>query len=209
MDNPRADRPERRTALIARELDRYNIQIAALSETRLADEGQLTEVKAGYTFFWSGRSREERREAGVGFAIKSNLISKLTSLPKGTNDRLMTLRLPLRGKRHATIISAYAPTMSNPEEVKDKFYEDLEALITAVPREDKLVILGDFNARVGTDYQAWEGVIGRHGVGKSNSNGHLLLKTFLSSTPSSAWPSITRRPGCTHAASTGISLITA
>ena len=177
MDNPRADRPERRTALIARELDRYNIQIAALSETRLADEGQLTEVKAGYTFFWSGRSREERREAGVGFAIKSNLISKLTSLPKGTNDRLMTLRLPLRGKRHATIISAYAPTMSNPEEVKDKFYEDLEALITAVPREDKLVILGDFNARVGTDYQAWEGVIGRHGVGKSNSNGHLLLKT--------------------------------
>ena len=159
MDNPRADRPERRTALIARELDRYNIQIAALSETRLADEGQLTEVKAGYTFFWSGRSREERREAGVGFAIKSNLISKLTSLPKGTNDRLMTLHLPLRGKHHATIISAYAPTMSNPEEVKDKFYEDLEALITAAPREDKLVILGDFNARVSTDYQAWQGVL--------------------------------------------------
>ena len=177
MDNPRADRPERRTALIGRELDRYNIQIAALSETRLADEGQLTEVKAGYTFFWSGRSHEERREAGVGFAIKSNLISKLTSLPKGMNDRLMTLRLPLRGKHHATIISAYAPTMTNPDEVKDKFYEDLETLIAAVPREDKLIILGDFNARVGTDYHAWEGVIGRHGVGKSNSNGHLLLKT--------------------------------
>lgn len=177
MDNSKADRPERRTALVARELDRYNIHIAALSETRFADEGQLTEVKAGYTFFWSGRSSEERREAGVGFAIKSHLINKLSSLPKGLNERLMYMRLPLKGKRHATIISAYAPTMTNPEETKNKFYEDLEALITSVHKEDKLIILGDFNARVGTDCQAWKGVIGRNGVGKSNSNGHLLLKT--------------------------------
>lgn len=177
MDNYKADRPERRTALVARELDRYNIHIAALSETRFADEGQLTEAKAGYTFFWSGRSSEERREAGVGFAIRSYLINKLSSLPKGLNERLMHMRLPLKGKRHATIISAYAPTMTNPEETKDKFYEDLEALIKSVHKEDKLIILGDFNARVGTDYQAWKGVIGRNGVGKSNSNGHLLLKT--------------------------------
>ncbi|KAI8492323.1 hypothetical protein Bbelb_297760 [Branchiostoma belcheri] len=177
MDSAKAERPERRTALVARELDRYNIQIAALSETRFANEGQLTEVNAGYTFFWSGRSSEERREAGVGFAIKSNLISRLTNLPKGVNDRLMTLRLPMKGKCQATFISAYAPTMTNPEEVKDKFYEDLEALIMDVPKGDKLVILGDFNARVGTDYQTWEGVLGRNGIGKCNSNGHLLLKT--------------------------------
>jgi hypothetical protein len=88
MDSSKADRPERRTALVARELGRYNIDIAALSETRLANEGCLTEAKADYTFFWSGRSSEERREAGMGFAINSNLISKLTSLPKGLNDRL-------------------------------------------------------------------------------------------------------------------------
>ncbi|KAJ1104385.1 hypothetical protein NDU88_001797 [Pleurodeles waltl] len=89
----------------------------------------------------------------------------------------MSLRLPLKGKCHATFISAYGPTMTNPEEIKDKFYEDLEFLITSVPKEDKIIILGDFNARVGTDYQTWEGVIGRNGVGKSNCNGHLLLKT--------------------------------
>ena len=54
-----------------RELGRYGIQIAALSETRLADVGEIKEVGAGYTFFWSGRKSEKRREAGVGFAIKN------------------------------------------------------------------------------------------------------------------------------------------
>ena len=176
MDSSVSDRPERRTSLVGRELDRYKVKIAALSETRLAEEGLLKEVGAGYTFFWSGRKKEERREARVGFAIKSHLISKLLGLPKGINDRLMTLRLPLSGKRHATIVSAYAPTMTNPDEVKDKFYDDLDSVISAAPRTDKLILLGDFNARVGTDHQTWEGVIGSERVGKCNSNGLLLLR---------------------------------
>ena len=108
MDSSSSDRPERRTALVGKELDRYKVEIAALSETRLAEEGLLKEVGAGYTFFWSGRKKEERREAGIGFAVKSHLVSKLSGLPKGINDRLVTQRLPLSGKRHATIVSAYA-----------------------------------------------------------------------------------------------------
>ena len=88
----------------------------------------------------------------------------------------MTLRLPLSGKKHATIVSAYALTMTNPDEVKDKFYDDLDSVISAAPRTDKLILLGDFNARVGTDHQTWEGVIGSEGVGKCNSNGLLLLR---------------------------------
>ena len=107
LDRKKAKRPERRTALIARELKRYNIPIVALSETRFADEGDLTEREAGYTFFWSGRKAEEKRESGVGFAILSSLVSKLDKPPKGINDRLMTLRLPLQGKKFATIISYY------------------------------------------------------------------------------------------------------
>lgn len=59
------------------------------------------------------------------------------------------------------------------EGVKGKFYEDLEALIIVVPKEDKVVILWDFNTREGTDYQIWEGVIGRNRASKNNSNGHL------------------------------------
>ena len=68
-------------------------------------------------------------------------MSKLAGPPKGVNDRLMTLRLSLSyGKKFATLVSAYAPTMTNPDEVKDKFYEDLNRVIAAVPKADKLIL---------------------------------------------------------------------
>ena len=177
LDRDTANRPERRTALVAAELKRYNIDIAALSETRLAEEGQLTEVGAAYTFFWIGKSTDERREAGVGFAIKTKLVKQLAGPPKGINDHLMSVRLPLHKKRFATIISVYAPTMTNSENVIEKFYEDLKSVIEATPKADKLIILGDFNARVAADWRTWEGVVGRHGSGKCNNNGLLLLQT--------------------------------
>lgn len=160
---------------MARELARYNIDIAALAETHLPGEGQLTEVGAGYSFFWSGKPDRERHESGVGFAIKTLICQKLQSLPKAINDRLMTLRLPLSANKNVTIISAYAPTMTNTEETKAKFYDDLDQLLRTVPRKDKLILLGDFNARVGCDSDTWPSIIGRHGVGKMNSNGLFLL----------------------------------
>ena len=88
----------------------------------------------------------------------------------------MTLRLPLSGNKYATIISAYAPTMTNTDEVKDKFYNDLDGVISATSHPDKLIRLGDFNANVGTNQQTWEGAIDQEGVGKCNSNGLLLLR---------------------------------
>lgn len=42
------------------------IHVAALMETSFAGEWQLTELGAGYTFFWSGHKQEVRREAGFG-----------------------------------------------------------------------------------------------------------------------------------------------
>ena len=64
----------------------------------------------------------------------------------------------------------------NPDEVKDEFYDDLDSVISDTPRTDKIILLGDFNARVGTDHQTWEGVIWTEGIGKFNSNGLVLLK---------------------------------
>ena len=71
---------------MGKELGMYGIQIAALSETRFADVGEIKEVGAAYIFFWSGRKSEERREAVAGFAIKTKLAGKLSGLPKGISD---------------------------------------------------------------------------------------------------------------------------
>nr|VZI32435.1 unnamed protein product [Spirometra erinaceieuropaei] len=142
------------------------------------DEGQLEEVGAGYTFFWRDRPRAERPDAGVAFAIRNDIVRRLPCLPQGINDRLMRLRLPLRGGgEFATIISAYAPTMTNPDAVRDKFYEDLHALLATVSKADKLIVLGDFNARVRTDHTAWRGVLVPHGLRGSNDNGLPLPRT--------------------------------
>nr|VZI30023.1 unnamed protein product [Spirometra erinaceieuropaei] len=73
LDNPRSNRPERRTALVARELARYKVDIAALSETSFSEQGQLEEVGAGYTY-WSGRPKAEPRHAGVAFAIRNDIV---------------------------------------------------------------------------------------------------------------------------------------
>nr|VZI50603.1 unnamed protein product [Spirometra erinaceieuropaei] len=152
------------------------MDIAALRETRFSEQGQLEEEGAGYTFFWSCRPRAERRDAGVAFAIRNDIVGRLPCLPQGINDRLMSLRLPLWGGKFATIISAYAPTMTNPDAVRDKFYEDLHALLATVSKADKLIVLGDFNTRVGTDHTAERGVLGPHGLRGSNDNGLLLLR---------------------------------
>ena len=47
------DRPERRTSLVAMELAKYNIDIAALSETRFHASGGLNDLE--YTLYWSGK----------------------------------------------------------------------------------------------------------------------------------------------------------
>ncbi|VDL91380.1 unnamed protein product [Schistocephalus solidus] len=96
--------------------------------------GQLEEVVAGYTFFWSGRPKAERRDAGVAFAVRNDIMGRLPCLPQGINDRKMSLRLPLWGDQFATIISAYAPPMTCSGAVKDKFYEGLGALLATVSK---------------------------------------------------------------------------
>ena len=65
--------------------------------------------------------------------------------------------------------------MTYPEETKEAFYAQLRELVANVPASDKLVLLGDFNARVGYDSLTWSPVLGQFGRGNSNENGNLLL----------------------------------
>ncbi|VDM02434.1 unnamed protein product [Schistocephalus solidus] len=67
--------------------------------------------------------------------------------------------------------------MTSSDAVKDKFYEELHALLATMPEADKLIVLDEFNARVGTDHVTWRGVLGPHGLAGLNDNGLLLLRT--------------------------------
>ena len=78
-ENPRL---HRRTAIVAHELKRYNIDIAALSKTRLSEDN-LIEKGEGYTFFWKGYPENVRRNHGVGFAIRNEQLKKIETTPAG------------------------------------------------------------------------------------------------------------------------------
>lgn len=149
--------------------------MAALSETRLPEEGNIREAGTGYTIFWRGKAPEEPRIHGVGFAIRSQLVQQYNLAPKAISERLMTVRIPITRDRQLTLISVYAPTLTTTDEDKAAFYTQLDHTIQAVPANDKLAVLGDFNARVGKDHRLWEGILGRHGIGNCNANGQLLL----------------------------------
>ena len=165
----------RRTALIACELARHNIDIAALSETRLPDESSLVEMGTCYTFFWSGLPTFARRIHGVGFAVRTALLQSTIESLIAIDERLMTLRLPLAKNRFATFVSVYSPTLDSSDGVKDRFYDTLYSTLRRILQDDKIILLGDFNSRVGRNHDIWHGVIGHHGVGNMNSSCLRLL----------------------------------
>ena len=175
MDADNSSCPHLRTALIASELSRYIIDIAALSETRLADEGSVNEMATDYTFFWKRLPANSRRIHGVGFAIRTKLFQTLPESPVAISERLMTLRIPLAKHQYTNFISTYAPTLPSDDETKDHYYAILRSTLMQVRRRDKLIVLRDFNARIGSDSKIWGNVMGKHSVGNINSNGHGLL----------------------------------
>ena len=63
------------------------------------------------------------------------------------------------------------PQLRHLQALSSKFYDDLQDTINRIPRNDILVMLGDFNARVGmldTGNNLWQGVIGKHGLSERN-----------------------------------------
>ena len=133
-----SDRPHRRTALVAAELHRYDIDIAALSETRLMEEGSLTEKGMGYTFFWKGYPSGGQHLHGVGLAIKNTLLPRLTETPVGISERLMTLCIPLVNNCFATLRTHMHQPCPSDNETKDSFYQSLDEALHKIPKTDKI-----------------------------------------------------------------------
>ena len=67
----------------------------------------------------------------------------------------MTMRIPLTKDRNATIVSAYAPTMANPEDNNDTFYSQLKGTLSKIHSTNKLLLIEDFNERIGRENDKW------------------------------------------------------
>ena len=72
------------------------------------------------------------------------------------------------------VIQVYAPTSNTEETVAEWFYEDLQDLSEHTPKTDVLFIIGDWNAKVGS--QETPGVTGKFGLGMRNEAGQRLIE---------------------------------
>ena len=73
-----------------------------------------------------------------------------------------------------TVIQAYAPTRNAEEADVEQFYEYLQDLLELTPKKDVLFIIGDWNAKVGS--QETPGVTGKFGLGAWNAAGQRLIE---------------------------------
>jgi len=73
-----------------------------------------------------------------------------------------------------TVIQVCAPTTNAEEAEADKFYEDLEDLLELTPKEDVLVFIGDWNAKV--ESEDIPGVTGKFDLGDKNEAGQRLTE---------------------------------
>ena len=73
-----------------------------------------------------------------------------------------------------TVIQIYASTSNAEKAEVEWFYEDLQDLLELTPKKDVLFILGDWNAKVGS--QETPGVTGKFGLGMQNDAGQRLIE---------------------------------
>ena len=76
----------------------------------------------------------------------------------------------LQGKPfNITVIQVCAPTSNAEEAEVERFYEDLQDLLELTPKKDVIFIIGEWNARVGS--QEIPGITGKFGLGVQNEAG--------------------------------------
>ena len=112
-------------------------------------------------------SQESLRRNGV--AIMVNKIVRNAILGCNLkNDRMISVCV--QGKPfNITVIQVYAPTRNTEEAEVEWFYEDPQDVLELTPKKDVLFIIGDWNAKVGS--QETPGVTGKFGLGIQNKAG--------------------------------------
>ena len=159
-------------------MNEKHIQVLALSEVRWPGNGSLQINENLILYSGLPTQQPDNRRSGVAIALGEEAIKAWKAMGAECDpisDRLLKARFKIH-TGHLSVFAVYAPTNEEAQaEASEKFYEELQEAVCGVPRQDMLVIMGDFNARVGCDDEAWHGVIGRNGPNEKNSNGDRLL----------------------------------
>ena len=98
--------------------------------------------------------------------LNKRLINSLCKVISHSERILISI---FHGNPATSIIIIYSPTNSSDDEVMNKFYDELRRAIETIPQHNVLIIIGDFNARIGKD----DGNFTYHQ--ETNKNGVLLI----------------------------------
>lgn len=153
------------TEILLHQLDRMKWSIIGICETRWIGMG-INKV-GGTTIIHSGN--EKGGKNGVGL-ILSKVAEKALTDYNPISDRILTATF----NSHAfpiKIIQVYAPTSSCSDNEIDQFYEILENEYQRTPKNHIVILMGDFNAKVGSIENE---SVGKYGIGELNDRGELL-----------------------------------
>ena len=151
---------------VKQERARVNIDILGISDLKCTGMGEFT--SDDHYIYYCGQ--ESLRENGIAIIGKQRVQNAVFGCNL-KNDRMISVRFQDK-PFNITVIQVYAST-SNAEEAEVKwFYEDLQDLVELTPKKDVLFIIGDWNAKVGS--QETPGVTGKFGLGIWNEAGQRL-----------------------------------
>ncbi|VDO55444.1 unnamed protein product [Schistosoma margrebowiei] len=155
---------------IAVEMRRYNLEVLGISETHWTQVGQQR-LTSGELLLYSGHEEENAPHTqGVALMLSKQAQNALIGW-KSHGPRI--IKASFKTKREGitmNIIQCYAPTNDYNEDAKDQFYNRLQSIVEKCQTKDLTILMGDFNANVGTDNTGYEDIMGRHELGERNEN---------------------------------------
>lgn len=159
---------------VINEMQSYKVDILGLSEIRWKQSGTFETLDRCYILLYSGVAEERDRVSGVGLILNKTAKKSLMEWHP-VSDRIITARFKTK-IRNVTIVQCYAPTESAERPVKLGFYSELKQTLERVNRRDKVIVMGDLNAKVGSSNVEMQHVMGPHGIGEINENGEMFVE---------------------------------
>ncbi|KAJ3589170.1 hypothetical protein NHX12_010018 [Muraenolepis orangiensis] len=168
-----------KAATIAKEMVRYNLSVLGLGDTRWTQSGEV-KLPSGQSVIYSGHEEDgENHTEGVAIMMTKETRKALIAW-EPISSRLIPASFRTNNRRvKAHIIQSYAPTNNAVGNVKARFYDSLNHLLGRVGARDFIILMGDFNGKIGGRNEGYEEVMGKHGVGKMNKNGELFVETCV------------------------------